>query len=129
MSEVEKQCDALMARMHELFTWAPDKVVFDDMERWHSFLDEYKAGEEFSGDCDDFMLTCADVLIDLGLDPSRLMAAVCETKEGDLHAVLVVDGRMVLDNRQREVRWIEYLPYKWIKSMSGKEPGVWREYI
>lgn len=128
MSEVERQCDEVQAKMRRLFKWAPDKQVFDEIEMWYDFIEFYRHDEEFIGDCDDFMLTAASALIELGLNPKQLMTAVCETEKGQLHAVLVVDGHLVLDNRHEQVREITDLPYKWIKSMSGKEPGVWRKY-
>jgi len=133
MPEVKAQCDAVQAKMWGLFEWAPDKQVFDKMEYWHCFIEQYRADEKFTGDCDDFMLTAARALIELGLNPKQLMTAVCETEKGALHAVLVVDGHLVLDNRHTAVKQITDWPYtdpahKWIKSMSGGEPGIWREF-
>lgn len=125
--QIAEACAVVHRQMFSLFTWTSDKVVFGEVEKWHSFFKDFQQGKKFRGDCDDFMLTSADALIDLGVDARRLSAAVCKTERGDLHAVLIVDDELVLDNRYSRPMAIQRLPYTWVKSMSGAEPGVWRE--
>jgi len=75
--------------------------------------------------CDAFSLSCAELLIRLGADPTKVRIVFCYTETGGGHLVCIADG-WVLDNRQRDIiRW-DKLPYKWVKSMRLNDPGVWR---
>jgi predicted transglutaminase-like cysteine proteinase len=125
---IKATCDAVHARAKRLFTWASDQVRFGELERWHSFITEFRADQPFEGDCDDFMCTCADALIDELIPEELISYATCLTESGELHAVLVVSGIWVLDNRQQKVRHITTLPYSWDRVMAFSEPGIWRAY-
>lgn len=108
-----------------LFRWAPDQETFDRWEYWSSFADDVQTDKPFVGDCDNFALTCAEVLLREGYDAEDVRLALCWTETGEYHAVCVCKG-IVLDNRRRfTVHWGK-LPYKWDKGMRLSEPGTWR---
>jgi len=111
----------------KLFTYVSDKEQFSDhFDYWKSFADEAEAGKPFKGDCDDFCLTCAELLLRRGVQPEliRIVLVLTETKVG--HLVCVCDD-WVLDNRYDYVWPWGKLPYNWLKSMRLSERGTWRE--
>lgn len=120
--------DSLIAATHSealaLFRWAPDQTTFGEPEHWLSFADKVELGQSFVGDCDNFALTCAELLIRRGVDPSLVRLAVCWTETEEYHAVCVADG-LCVDNRLRRVIPYDKLPYRWHKSMRMDRIGVW----
>lgn len=99
--------------------------VFGVPEHWKSFADEIEAGEIIRGDCDDFSLTCGELLARKGISKHLIRIALCWVETGGYHAVCVCNG-YVLDNRQRDIWQWQLLPYTWSKSMGLDEIGVWR---
>jgi len=122
--------DFLAKKIHkqvkDLFVWTSDQEVFKVSDYWKSFADEVQKGEVFKGDCDDFTLTCAELLFRNRVEKSRIRLALCEVETGSGHLICVV-GNLALDNRQRAVVEWNNLPYKWIESMRMDEPGIWRK--
>lgn len=115
-----------------LFTWTEDKanpaLMFNGVakdEVWHSFIDKLRLFKRFKGDCDDFALTCADALMDEGVPPESLMLAVCLIAPKQGHAVLIVDDKWLVDNRQETVIPWRRAGYTWIKGMDCSKPGHW----
>jgi len=100
--------------------------VFNVSEHWKSFADEIQDDEIIRGDCDDFSLTCGELLSRTGIKKDTIRIALCWTENNIYHAVCVCDG-YVLDNRQRDIMPWNDLPYRWHKSMGLDEVGVWRE--
>lgn len=108
------------------FIWTSDKEVHGVEEHWTSHADEVEAGKVFRGDCDDMVLTCAELLLREGYEPSKLSIDYCTTETGQGHLVCAYDG-IVLDNRQRRPLPITALSgYKWRSRMLLSEKGVWR---
>jgi len=119
-------------RAYNLFTWVADEdnpfffkngVSRNDV--WHSFIDKYHTGKKFSGDCDDFALTCADALREKGVSPTHLRLAICTTETDVLHAVLIVDKKWLVDNRFDYVVGWDSAPYTWESGMDCDKPGEW----
>lgn len=109
-----------------LFIWAPDDQVFGMPEYWSSFAREVELGQSFTGDCDNFALTCAERCLQRGIKAQDVRIALCWTYTGEYHAVAIAHGWM-MDNRQRLIRHWSSVPYRWDKSMRLSEPGIWRE--
>lgn len=118
--------DKIFKQVKDLFIWTSDMEVFKVSDFWRSFANEVERGEIFKGDCDDFSLSCAELLIRKGIEKSKIRLALCIVETGDGHLVCIVDN-FVLDNRQRSVMEWDKLPYQWIESMRMDELGVWRK--
>jgi predicted transglutaminase-like cysteine proteinase len=119
----------LARKIHKLvkehFIWKSDMEIHGVPEHWKSYADEVEQGQVFYDDCDSHSLSCAELLIRQGADPTKVRIAFCYTETGGGHLVCIADG-WVLDNRQRDIiRW-DKLPYEWVKSMRMDEPGTWR---
>lgn len=125
--------DAVKRRLDGLFVWTRDREQFGRDEDWRSHIAAYRAGEIVRDDCDGYMMTAADALLDAGADPATLRLVTCTTETGEGHAVCAVDQggeTLILDNRQRAVwTWGEMVQagYRFDRSMRLSEPGVWRE--
>jgi predicted transglutaminase-like cysteine proteinase len=120
------------ARIHELvlsrFTWAPDSETFGRFEHWQSFADEVEAGHRFVGDCDNFALTCAELAIQKGIAPRRVMIATCWIEDNTYHAVAIIDW-LLLDNRYSAPFHFRDAPYRWDRAMRMSEVGTWRKIM
>jgi predicted transglutaminase-like cysteine proteinase len=120
---------ALVRSVHtelvERFEWAPDLEYWNQFEYWESHAALVARGESFKGDCEDFALTCAELLFNAGVQPSLLRIAVARTEDSELHVVCIAHTHLS-DCRQRwVVPWMQP-PYTWQRSMRLDEPGVWR---
>ena len=111
-----------------LFRWAPDIDTFGATDWWESFADQVERGETFTGDCDNFAMTCAELALRSEHPPNTIQLALCYVETGGYHAVCFV-GSECLDNRHRSaIRW-HLLPYRWDRSMFLSEPSVWRKMV
>jgi len=112
-----------------LFSWVPDKERFGVSEHWVSFIHEFRAGERFTGDCDDFVLTLADAARDAGVADRDIAIVICLDDTGGLHSVLMLGGKWILDNRQRRPMLRSSITsYTWIKFMNAAAPGEWHTF-
>lgn len=112
----------------DLFTYKSD---ID--EEWTSFGAEAILGLEFEGDCEDYALTVADLLISKGVDSRHLALATLNSqrkayRKAD-HAVLIVStdiGQMVVDNQMKGlvIPISEYSEYHWY-SMRRMDSKYW----
>ena len=109
-----------------LFHYAPDDVTFPRTpDHWDTYADEVEHNEAFNGDCDDFSMTCADLLIRAGISKDEIRLATCVTVDKEGHMVCIADG-YVLDCVVLELCPWNWLNYTWIESMKMSEPGTWR---
>lgn len=123
---MNKLAERVHRQVRYLFTYRSDKEQFpDDWDHWKSFADQVEAGEDFGGDCDDFCLTCAELLIRRGVDPKLIKICDVTTETGGRHLVCCADI-WVLDNRFSYVFYWGDVNYKWHRSMRMDEPGTWR---
>ncbi len=77
-----------------------------------------------SGDCEDYVITKRQRLIEAGVSPGALRIAVVTTRQGEPHAVLIVktlQGDFVLDNLTNSIRPVSQMPHRLV-SMSGANP-------
>jgi len=125
--DLRRASEQVHKRLAELFSWVSDEEKTGLPEDWRDFINDYRAGRYIEGDCDDFMLTAASALRDAGVSASDMAFHVCRTEEGELHSVLVVGGRWVVDNRHRHIVEFENTGYTWMKHMNCDNPGYWFE--
>ena len=89
-----------------------------------------RRGAKFFGDCDDFTLTCADVLRDRGVSPADLRIQQCLTEHGERHLVLIVAGTWLVDCRfNRVIEKGSVAGYTWLDGMDCNNVGVWGKYF
>ena len=118
--------EQIHAKVLRLFSYAADKETFGYTDYWSSFATHVEAGQPFTGDCDNFAMTCAELAVRNGYAPSKVLLALCWTEEDVYHAVCIVGNRL-LDNRySRPFDW-RRAPYRWDRAMRLSEPGVWRD--
>ena len=122
MSDVDY--NGVQREAKRLFNYVPDHVQFDRPEDWREQSGAVQCGESFSGDCDEFAMTCAYLLWDRGASESDVGIAYCKTEVGTYHLVCLYRG-WILDNRRDwPVAW-DSVGYEWISVMYLAEPGVW----
>ena len=129
----------LLRTVHALvqrhFVWAPDRETYGKPDHWEGFAAAVRRGDLARGDCEDFAITCAELLRDdHGVDPAALRLVYCITPRAG-HMILCVDGvetqagetvTVALDNRQRApVEW-RGLGYRMVSGMRLSEPGEWQ---
>jgi len=99
------------------FKYVTDRKQYGVDEKW-----VMPDGVKIEGDCEDFALACR-ALCRANDIQSRLI--LCNVETGEMHCVLESKG-YILDNRMKEVKKIDDLPYRWL-AMSGYEKGEdWR---
>ena len=126
MIEVDYQ--AIQLEVARLFDYVPDSVQFDRPEDWRSHADAVRRGERFQGDCDDYALTCAELLVEDGADPSETAIVYCKT-ENDVAHLACLYRSWILDNRHDwPVDWSR-IGYDYISAMYLSAPGEWREIV
>jgi len=110
------------------FTYVSDKEQYGKIEHWTSHAVAVTENKEFSGDCDDFALTCAELLIKGGVPKNEVSIIYCLTEEGDGHLVCgyYLDAKTwILDNRRAYVYVWDGRSYTWKYFMKFSEPGEW----
>jgi predicted transglutaminase-like cysteine proteinase len=117
-------------RVRRAFIWTPDKENFGQDDYWTSLKAALNAGETvIRGDCDDFAMTCLDLLLDAGEPRHAMRMMLCWVETGEYHAVSgidVDDTTMIFDCRQRRVMDFRSLPYRWDRGMRLSEAPTWR---
>lgn len=122
-----------------LFTYVSDQKNYGKSEDWRSHAKSVNEGKEFKDDCDGFALTCAELILEEGVDRERVKIIICETETNEMHLVCGVDidddpdfGKttLICDNRNKTVKaWNEMRNYKWNYFMKMSEPGQWRKVL
>lgn len=74
-------------QVNQRLTYRPTNNNYD----WVAYTD--------AGDCKTYVAVKRQTLIKAGVDPQRLTIWQGRDERGQLHAILVVDGRLALDNR------------------------------
>lgn len=129
---------ACRASEQRIIAWTPQNralVAAVNYRVNRSIVPMNDAGEDVwqanvvAGDCEDFVLTKRQALLEAGLPASALRIAVATTASGEGHAVLVVKtsaGDFVLDNRfNRMLAW-HNTDLHFIKIASAENPRLWR---
>jgi predicted transglutaminase-like cysteine proteinase len=108
--------------MFKNFRYVTDKKKHGTVEHWEVIPEDFKLGDKWSSDCEDFAMAIRKICRDRNIDPTRLVVCFDETGEG--HCVLEHEG-YVFDNRYATLvtkKFLEQQGYKWI-AVSGPEPG------
>lgn len=87
----------------------------DREDRWTSYAKEVRRGLAFAGDCDDFAMTCAELLLEEGLDPWLVICRTPRLMGGEMHMVCLVE-ELVLDNLLPVVQplaGVSAMGYRW----------------
>lgn len=126
-------------KVYNLFKYTSDKKNYDKPEDWRSHAKEVNEGKEFKDDCDGFALTCAELILEQGVDRERVMIIICKTEENEQHLVcgISIDNdpdygktTYICDNRNKTVKaWNEMHNYTWQYFMKMSEPGQWYQVI
>lgn len=85
-------------------------------------------GDRLYGDCEDYALQKKADLVAAGLPAAAMTIAVAHTRQGQVHAVLVVAtdrGDMVLDNRSSWVLPWTAVKYRWIMRQVSGDSMQW----
>lgn len=114
----------------------------DRNEDWRTLTADVLAGERVRGDCDEYALTAADLLIRAGANPAHVrlvvvapIAAFTTAEDIDLtatmHLVTVLDDpergeSYVIDSMQDAVWRSDQLRYLYVADMRLSEAGTWR---
>jgi len=111
--------------MFKEFDYETDMEKYGHEEYWDIIPEEFKAGDKFSGDCENFALACRKVVRGAGFE-SRLIFC---TLKGQGHCVLEVDG-YIFDNRFETLstkNFLEKKGYKWIAISGFKAGDKWHK--
>ncbi|TMV09162.1 hypothetical protein FGK63_05140 [Ruegeria sediminis] len=80
------------------------------------------------GDCEDFALLKKRELMQMGLDPSKLLLATVLDTDRNSHAVLVYRssyGDLVLDNLTNKIKPWKATRYLFLRMQNPNRPGSW----
>lgn len=122
-------------KLDQLFIWSRDRDNFGRDEDWRTHIEAFRVGAVFRDDCDGYMMTAADALIDAGYAKDNIRYLVCLTELQENHAVCgfeVNNEIYIIDNRQRAIwtaRQLVDAGYRFEKSMRLSEPGVWKRLV
>lgn len=102
------------------YRYIDDMTLYGVADYWATPLELEDIG---AGDCEDFAMGKYYYLADSGISPVRMKLAVLYTKHNIWHAVLVVDGKYILDNNSTKVERIDYLEgqFKHVYYLSHKQ--------
>lgn len=133
MTEAEKLAilERIQRKTQEGFFYVTDKQEHGVEELWDIIPEDYKLGDHYRGDCDEFSMICRKLCRDHGINNARLVLCTYREKQGRFsvgkpigHLVTEVDGYIFDVNKQELSRKyaLEQLGYEWY-SISGTEPG------
>lgn len=111
-------------------TYKTDRDNHQLQEHWRSHAEDIIAtpGYRAYGDCDDFALTYAEMLILSGIARHRVAVVYCEIRGYGGHLVCVVDNNVVLDNNFKKPRMKTSLRregYTFISQIRLDDPSDW----
>ena len=109
------------------FKYRFDKSLHGEDDFWDIIPKDYKLGDRYEGDCEEFALICRKLLRDNGIMNSRLV--FCTYPENGNgrpigHVICEVDG-YCFDNNEKRLKTkeqLERIGYKWV-GISGYNPG------
>ena len=104
---IKDTCDKVKSLVDRYVTWKSDIDVYDRIEYWDDLSEKVLNHERSYGDCDDFTLTYAMLLMKEGIEKSSIRFVHCKNSAGD-HLVCAVDDKesnttWILDNNLRRV--------------------------
>lgn len=117
------QLRAVNAQVNRSIRRASDVETFGRNDFWAT-----PADGATGGDCEDYVLAKRHALIEAGIQPQSLSIALVRTRQGEMHAVLLVateQGEMVLDNLSPWILAWNDAPYTWVaRQVAGSSDWV-----
>lgn len=116
------QVRAVNARINRSLRRASDRETFGRRDFWATPADGVA-----SGDCEDFVLAKRQALREAGVPAGAMSIALVRTRQGEMHAVLLVstrEGEVVLDNLSPWVLPWRQVPYTWLDRQAPNS-GAW----
>lgn len=109
------------------FGWRPDKALHGVPDHWTEHADAVEADAGFLGDCDDFAMTCAELLRRRlpKADHDKIRVVFCQYGGDEYHLICVLDETWALDNRHRTALPVMTLGYRLISYMEAGRPRTW----
>lgn len=110
------------------FKWVSDEENHKEFDYWHSLIKEIELGKLAIGDCEDFAITCLELLYKNNADLKDLRLLTCWIPTIGYHAVAGYDDKdttYIFDNNQVKVVKFSDLNYTWHLSYRLDEK-VWR---
>ena len=102
-----------------------DMVTHGTEDYWDTPLAN---GEAARGDCEDYVLEKRRALIARGVPAAALSIAVVQTRQGEGHAILLVNtnqGEVVLDSLEQGIVSWRDIPYSWVERQVPGQPMLW----
>ena len=102
-----------------------DMVTHGAEDYWDTPLEN---GEQARGDCEDYVLEKRRALIARGVPAAALSIAVVQTRQGEGHAILLVNtnqGEVVLDSLAPSIISWRDIPYSWVERQVPGQPMTW----
>lgn len=81
--------------------------------------------KQLAGDCEDYVLEKRRLLLQKGWASKNVQVAI-GTLKGEYHAVLIVDGRYVLDNLTNQVTTVSTTKVNLFMIQTEEDPKKWR---
>lgn len=101
--------------VRDRFKYGLDKDSYGEIDKWVSFAD---VPGVFTGDCEDFAITCADILTGdpINIDPNTVYLILCRVEKNNAYhalcGVMADDKMMMLDCNATNVYWFPNKSYK-----------------
>jgi predicted transglutaminase-like cysteine proteinase len=111
------------SRVNRSIRRSEDYQTYGRADYWAAGSDNVKRG-----DCEDYVLAKRRALIEAGTPGQALSIAIVRTRQGEMHAVLLVatvEGEMVLDNLSPWVLPWNEAPYQWLDRQAPGAPTQW----
>jgi predicted transglutaminase-like cysteine proteinase len=111
------------SRINRSIHRAEDYETYGRADYWAAGSDNVKRG-----DCEDYALAKRRALIEEGTPGEALSIAIVRTRQGEMHAVLLVateTGEVVLDNLSPWVLPWNEAPYQWLDRQVPGAPTQW----
>jgi predicted transglutaminase-like cysteine proteinase len=118
-----RELQRINTRINRSIRRADDYATYGRGDYWAAGGDNVKRG-----DCEDYSLAKRRALIEAGTPGEALSLAIVRTRQGEMHAVLLVAtqaGEVVLDNLSPWILpWTE-APYQWLDRQAPGAPTHW----
>lgn len=110
--------------------YVPDKEQYGVIEDWRGHAEEELLKRGLRGDCDDFAIAKAQLLLKHGYDPEKIRLVTAVTPQGEGHMVTAYD-----DGNDTKILDLHANPYsaskaqyRFISSMRASAPGAWKKF-
>lgn len=118
-----RELQRVNSRVNRSIRRSEDYQTYGRADYWAAGSDNVKRG-----DCEDYVLAKRRALIEAGTPGQALSIAIVRTRQGEMHAVLLVatvEGEVVLDNLSPWVLPWNEAPYQWLDRQAPGAPTQW----